>query len=47
MSIKQSDDLLLTEQESFSIAKIDETIARSKRIVQESLAMSKNANDQK
>jgi chromosome segregation ATPase len=35
------EDLLDTD--NFSIAKIDETIARSKRIVQESLAISKNS----
>ena len=44
MSYIPVDELLHTEQEHFSIAKIDETIARSKRIVQESLALSKNTN---
>lgn len=33
------------DDDSFSIAKIDETIARSKRIVQESLAISKSLNE--
>ena len=46
MSIKHPDQLFLGESESFSTARIDETIARSKRIVQECLAMSKQANQE-
>ncbi|OMJ90580.1 hypothetical protein SteCoe_6970 [Stentor coeruleus] len=45
MSIIPPDELFLVDDDSFSIAKIDETIARSKRIVQESLAISKNLNE--
>lgn len=39
-----TEDLLFEDSDSFSIAKIDETIARSKRIVQESLAITKRSN---
>ncbi|OMJ84544.1 hypothetical protein SteCoe_14353 [Stentor coeruleus] len=45
MSINPPDELFLVDDDSFSIAKIDETIARSKRIVQESLAISKSLNE--
>ena len=39
-----TEDLLFEDSDSFSIAKIDETIARSKRIVQESLAITKRSH---
>ena len=40
MSNNLTDELFLSEPDEFSIAKIDETIARSKKVVEESLALS-------
>jgi hypothetical protein len=42
MSFSPLDELVYSGNNQFSIVKIDETIARSKRIVQESLAISNN-----